>query len=176
MSASYTLKGLSISGTYSIMNSILKEPLADTASPKDITYPGEQMLFIPKYAAGLILSYRFPKIFGHTDQLYVWSQITYTSGAYTLDNVKAIYDFYINGNFSNLNKYGLRYYKTQLSSSAKINLNLEYTIHKDLRFFMQLSNLANNTKPEYTNVFPTIGRGWMFGLKYNFRKTADTGQ
>ena len=175
-SANYTLKGFSISGTYSITNSILKEPLADTVSPKDITYPGEQMQFIPKHAAGLIISYRFPKIFGHADQLYVWTQMTYTSGAYTLDYVKAIYDFYINGNLSNLNNYGFRYYKTQLPSSAKINLNLEYNVHKDLRFFMQLSNLANNTKPEYSNVLPTVGRGWMLGLKYNFSKTADTGQ
>jgi len=41
---------------------------------------------------------------------------------------------------------------------------------------MQLSYMTSNTNPEYINDFPTIGRGWMFGLKYNCRKTADTGQ
>jgi hypothetical protein len=30
--------------------------------------------------------------------------------------------------------------------------------------------------PDYFNTFPSVGRGWMFGLKYDFRKTADTGQ
>jgi len=49
-------------------------------------------------------------------------------------------------------------------------------MHKDLRFFMQLSNITNNTHPEYLNDFPSVGRGWMFGLKYNFSKTADMGQ
>ena len=174
-STNYKFKALSICGTFSIMNSILKEPLSGDSSFKDLTYPGEQMQFIPKYAAGLTMGYGFPKLFGNADQLYIWTQMTYTSGAYTIDYVKSIYDFYINGNFSNLNNYGLRYYKTQLSSSTKINLNLDYNVHKDLRFFMQLSNLTNNTQPEYTNVLPSIGRGWMFGLKYNFRKTADTG-
>ena len=121
----------------------------------------------------MTLAYKVPKIFGEADQLYVWVQMTYTSGAYAIDNVKVIYDLSISRDLSNLNNYGIRYYKTQLSSSAKINLNLEYTIHKDLRCFMQLSNLANNTKPEYSNVFPSIGRGWMFGLKYNFITTAN---
>ena len=171
-SVNFRLKGLSISGTYSIMNSILKEPLSGDSSFKDFTYPGEQMQFIPKYASGLTIGYGFPKLFGHADQLYVWAQMTYTSGAYTIDYVRSIYDFYINGDFSNLNNYGLRYYKTQLSSSTKINLNLEYNVHKNLRFFMQLSNLTNNIEPEYSNVLPSIGRGWMFGLKYNSKTAA----
>ena len=57
-----------------------------------------------------------------------------------------------------------------------MNLNMEYTMHRGLRFFMQLSNITNNTDPEYLNDFPSIGRGCMFGLKYNLRKTAETGQ
>ena len=42
--------------------------------------------------------------------------------------------------------------------------------------FMQLSNLTNNTNPEHLTDFPSIGRGWMFELKYNFKKTDDTAQ
>lgn len=49
-------------------------------------------------------------------------------------------------------------------------LYVEYSMHQDLRLFMQLSNITSNTDPEYFNDFPSIG-GWMFGLKYNFTKT-----
>jgi len=96
--------------------------------------------------------------------------------AYSTDQVKYTYDVLINGNMTFLNNYGLRYYSTQLPSNTRMNLNMEYTMHRDLRFFMQLSNLTNNTDPEYLTDFPSIGRGWMFGLKYNFRKTADASQ
>ena len=158
------------------MNSILKEPLSGDSSFKDITYPGEQMQFIPKNAAGLTMGYGFPKLFGHSDRLNTSVNITYTSGAYSTDQVRFTYDVLINRNFTFTNNYGSRYYKNQLPSSTRLNLDLEYTMHKDLRFFMQLSNITNNTDPEYFNNFPSIGRGWMFGLKYNFRKTADTAQ
>ena len=50
----------------------------------------------PKYAAGLTIGYVFPKLFGQADKLYIWTQMTYTSGAYTLNYVTSIYDFYIN--------------------------------------------------------------------------------
>ena len=175
-SANYRLKDLYISGSYSIINSILKEPLSGDSSFKDRTYPGEQMLFIPKNAAGLTIGYGFTKLFGHSDRLYTSINMTYTSGATTIDQVKSNYDRLMNIYQSNINKYGERYYNTELPSITRWNLNVEYTIHKDLRFFMQLSNITNNTDPEYFNDFPSIGRGWMFGLKYNFRKTADTAQ
>jgi len=84
-------------------------------------------------------------------------------------------DVLINRNMTFLNNYGLRYYKTQLPSITRLYLNMEYTMHKVLWFFMQLSNVTNNADPEYLNDSPSIGRGWMFGLKYNFRITADTG-
>ena len=48
---------------------------------------------------------------------------------------------------------------------------MEYTMQRDLRLFMQLSNYNKQDSPEYTNDFPAIGRGRMFGLKYNFTKT-----
>jgi outer membrane receptor protein involved in Fe transport len=134
------------------------------------------MQFIPKYAAGLVIGYDFPKLFGHSDRFYTSVSLTYTSGAYSTDFVRYTYDVFINRNSTFLDNYGIRYYNTQLPSITRINLNLEYTMHKDLRFFMQLSNITNNTDPEYSSTFPSIGRGWMFGLKYNFRKTADTGQ
>jgi outer membrane receptor protein involved in Fe transport len=175
-SAGYRLKDLSISGSYTIMNSILKEPLSGDSSFKDFTYPGEQMQFIPKNAAGLTIGYGFPKLFGHSDRLYTSANMTYTSGAYTIDNVKYTYDISINRNPSFLNNYGLRYYRTQLPSITRINLNVEYNILRELRFFMQLSNITNNTDPEFSTTWPSIGRGWMFGLKYNFSKTADMGQ
>jgi len=175
-STTYRWKDLSISGSYSIMNSILQEPLSGDSSIKDDTYPGEQMLFIPKNAAGITIGYGFSKLFGHADRLYTSANMTYTSGPYASDQVKSNYDKAANRYQSNLNNYGLRYYKTQLSSITRFNLNVEYTLLKDLRFFMQLSNITNNTNPEYFNDFPSIGRGWMFGLKYSFRKTADAHQ
>jgi outer membrane receptor protein involved in Fe transport len=175
-SASYRFKNLDISGSYSIMNSILKEPLNGDSSIKDRTYPGEQMLFIPKKAGGLTIGYGFPKLFGHSDRFYTSVNMTYTSGATAIDQVRSNYDLSMNRYQSNFNNYGSRYYNTQLPSITRMNLNVEYTMHRDLRFFMQLSNITNNTDPEYFNDFPTISRGWMFGLKYNFSKTADMGQ
>ncbi|TMI62575.1 MAG: hypothetical protein E6H07_14255 [Bacteroidetes bacterium] len=175
-SAKYRLKNLDFSGSYSIMNSILQEPLNGDSSFKDRTYPGEQMLFIPKNAGGLTIGYGFPKLFGHSDRLYTSVNMTYTSGSTAIDQARSNYDRSKNLYQANINRYGERYYNTQLPSITRFNLNLEYTMRRDLRFFMQLSNITNNTDPEYFNDFPSIGRGWMFGLKYNFSKTVDTGQ
>jgi outer membrane receptor protein involved in Fe transport len=175
-SAAYKLENLSISGNYSIVSSILKEPLSGTPSLKDITQPGEQMQYMPKYAAGLTIGYGFSKLFGRSDRFYTSVNMTYTSGAYSTDFVKYTYDVLINRNQENINNYGLRYYNTQLPSFFRFNLNLEYNVVSDLRFFMQLSNITNNTTAEYTSTFPSIGRGWMFGLKYNFNKPAGMGQ
>ena len=134
------------------------------------------MQFIPKYAAGFIIGYGFPKLFGHSDRLYTSVNLTYTSGAYVLDLMKTLSDLTTGRFGANFARGGERYYKTQLPSSTRLYLNIEYTMLKDLRFFMQLSNITNNTDPEFKTDFPAVGRGWMFGLKYNFRKTADTGQ
>jgi outer membrane receptor protein involved in Fe transport len=172
-SAGYRLNNLYISGSYSIMNSILREPLNGDSSLQDLVYPGEQMQFIPRNAGGLTIGYGFPKIFGHADRLSTSVNITYTSGAYVSDQARSTYDRAANRYQVNINNYGARYYKTQLPSITRVNLNLDYNIHRDLRFFMQLSNITNNTGAEYFNDFPSIGRGWMFGLKYNFSKTAD---
>jgi outer membrane receptor protein involved in Fe transport len=171
-SASYKFKNLSVSGNYSIMNAILKEPQSGNTSPKDIIYPGEQMQFTPKNAGGFIIGYAFPKLFGHSDRLYTSVNMTYTSGAYTVDLMKTLSDLTTGRYGANYSMGGDRYYKTQLPSVTRLYLNIEYTIVKELRFFMQLSNLTNNTSPEYKNDFPSIGRGWMFGLKYNFSTTA----
>jgi outer membrane receptor protein involved in Fe transport len=172
-SARYKLRNLEISGSYSITNSILIEPLNGNSSFKDRTYPGEQMLFIPKNAAGLTIGYTFPKLFGQSDRFYTSVNMTYTSGANSVDQARMLYDVSMNLYQGHINNYGDRYYNTQLSSITRVNLNLDYTIHRDLRFFMQLSNITNNTEPEYLNDFPSIGRGWMIGLKYNFSKTAE---
>jgi outer membrane receptor protein involved in Fe transport len=172
-SARYKLRNLEISGSYSITNSILIEPLNGNSSFKDRTYPGEQMLFIPKNAAGLTIGYTFPKLFGQSDRFYTSVNMTYTSGANSVDQARMLYDVSMNLYQGHINNYGDRYYNTQLSSITRVNLNLDYTIHRDLRFFMQLSNITNNTEPEYLNDFPSIGRGWMMGLKYNFSKTAE---
>jgi outer membrane receptor protein involved in Fe transport len=172
-SAGYKLNNISISGSYSIMNSILREPLNGDSSLKDIVYPGEQMQFIPRNAGGLTIGYGFPKTFGHADRLSTSVNITYTSGAYVSDQARSNYDRAVNVYAANFNNYGARYYKTQLPSITRVNLNIDYNILSDLRFFMQLSNITNNTGAEYFNDFPSIGRGWMFGLKYNFSKTAE---
>jgi outer membrane receptor protein involved in Fe transport len=171
-SAHYKLKNFKVTGNYSITNSILREPLSGQVSPKDLTYPGEQMMFIPKHAAGLMIAYVFPKLFGLSDQLNISSQATYTGGAYTIDRVKSTYEINIYRDLSNFNNYGRRYYKTKQPSKTMINLNLDYNIMKELRIFMQVENLANNTSPDYTNAFPITGRGWMFGLKYSFNRIA----
>jgi hypothetical protein len=77
---------------------------------------------------------------------------------------------------ANYPRGGDRHYKKQLPSITRLYLNVEYTMHKDLRLFLQLSNITNNIDPEFKIDFPAIGRGWMFGLKCGFRKTTDTGQ
>ena len=172
-SASYKFKSFNISGNYSIINSILKEPLTGKPSEKDLIWPGEQMQFIPKNAGGIMIGYDFPKLFSHSDRLSLAAHLTYTSGAPSVDYVAYTYDAGVwryPGNFIN---YGPRYYKTHLSASSKVNLNLEYDIHNGFRFFMQASNLTNNTIPEYISTFPSIGRGWMFGLKYGFTKASN---
>jgi TonB-dependent SusC/RagA subfamily outer membrane receptor len=169
--ANYRWKSLYISATYSIIDAIFKEPLSGESSPKDLVYPGEQMLFIARNTAGITAGHSFPKLFGHSDQLSLSANLAYTSGPYSIDRAKYVYEVLANRDNSGPNQYGPRYYKTKLPSSTRISFNLDYNILRDLRFFMQVYNLTNNTIPEYTNVYPAVGRGWMFGLKYHFTKT-----
>ena len=61
--------------------------------------------------------------------------ITYTSDAYTCDNARYTYDVSVNHNPSFIINYGLRYYKMQLPSITRLNLNVEYNRYRDQRFF-----------------------------------------
>ena len=92
--------------------------------------------------------------------------------AYSTNQVKYIYDVLINRNMTFLDNYGLRYYNTQLPSIASMNLNMEYTMHRDLRFFMQLSNITINTVPEYFNEFSPDRPGLYVWAEVQFQKNS----
>jgi outer membrane receptor protein involved in Fe transport len=170
-STSYREKGFNVSANYAITRSILREPQSGKVDPKDITYPGEQMPFIAKYTAGFMAGYRFPRVFGKSDPLSVAFNITYADGMRSNDNFRYIYDLAVYHDFSNINQYGVRYYMIEYPSVTKFNLNLDYQIIQALGFFMQVRNIDNNTTAEYINTEPSVGRGWLLGLKYHFNRT-----
>jgi outer membrane receptor protein involved in Fe transport len=170
LSVDYTLRNFNLAANYSITKSVLKEPLAGTFSPKDYPQPGEQMMFIPEYTGGLTLNYNLPKLFGKTDRLLLSIAAIYTSGIYSLDYTKYVYDLGVKGNTNVYRDMGMRGYVIQYPSSAKFNFDLEYNIIPELKFFTQVRNIGNNTTPEYLNNQPSVGRGWLFGLKYSFSK------
>jgi hypothetical protein len=87
------------------------------------------------------------------------------------DNFRYIYDLAVYHDFSNINQYGVRYYMIEYPSVTKFNLNLDYQIIQALGFFMQVRNIDNNTTAEYINTEPSVGRGWLLGLKYHFNRT-----
>jgi outer membrane receptor protein involved in Fe transport len=169
-SAEYRLKELTLSANYAIASSILKEPQSGKVDPKDMTYPGEQMPFIAKYTAGFMAGYKFLKLFGKSDPLSVAFNLTYTSGIRSIDYLRYIYDLSVDHNLTNIVQYGPRYYMIDYPSVTKFNFYLDYQINQPLDFFLQVRNIGNNILPEYINSEPSVGRGWLFGLKYHFNK------
>lgn len=169
-SVDYTFGHFNVAANYSITKSILQEPLSGTFSPKDYPQPGDQMMFMPEHLGGLTLNYNLPNLFGNADPLSISLATTFSSGIYSIDYARYIYDFAVNANLAAVRDNGTRGYVIQYPSITKFNFNLEYNVIPSLKFFTQVRNIGNITTPEYLNNQPTSGRGWLFGLRYSFSK------
>jgi hypothetical protein len=88
-SAGYKLNDLSISGSYSITEFNIERAFEWDSSLK-ILFTRRANAIPSKNAGGLTIGYGFPKLFGHSDRLSTSVNITYTSGAYLIDQERAI--------------------------------------------------------------------------------------
>ena len=142
---------LALTGTYSIMHSEVER--LSPSYTGDLR-PGDQMLAIPRHAAGATLSYGLPRT-------VVTLGLTYI-GAWTSYNNRALYtDYYVNGIFTN----PLRTYWKTYAGFAKLNLSVSQGVTGRVSVFLQADNLTNNTVHEVYDLNMNTGRVTMVGVR-----------
>jgi outer membrane receptor protein involved in Fe transport len=142
---------LSLTGTYSIMNSIV-----ETLSP---TYtgdlrPGDQMLDIPKHTAGARLSYSGRGTSGTVGVTHIgeWTEIDYV----------ALYGYFYGG--QQYRGSGRAYWMTY-PAFTKFNLSVSQTLTDRIGVFLRSDNVTNKNVPENNNAYFGTGRVTMIGVQ-----------
>ena len=161
---------LSISGSFSIMHSVIKDSTGDYLSDQlSGKAPGFELKNLPIHTAGLFLNYRFFKLFGKKDHGMISLNLTEVDGVYALDGVKYTIDLAYGRTTLNNNNFAEGYWTTS-GTVFKLGLNIDYYLTNSLRLFIQGSNILNNEQYEQNTNFPTYGASWLFGFKYNLIK------
>lgn len=164
-SGEYHHKRFSLSGTFSVMNSTVK----DTSGSSNIATlrgksEGVALPYLPTHTAGLNLTYRFNKLFAKSDNASISLNVTEVDGIRSYDYISYTMDV----------AYGRKPYipgfageQVQSSPVFRLGLTAEYTVTDELRFFIQGSNILNDYKFEFSSDFPTHGATWLFGFRLN---------
>jgi outer membrane receptor protein involved in Fe transport len=173
-SGAYSLNShFSLNGTFSIMNTIVKDSTGDYLSSQlSGKAPGFRLKFLPHHTAGIFLNYNVSKIFGRKNRADISLNFTELDGVYAFDGVRFITDAAYGRINTNTPNY-INNYWIITGTVFQLGLNIDYYLNKDLRFFIQGSNIANNYKLEVSAAYPTYGASWMFGIKFNLARTIE---
>jgi outer membrane receptor protein involved in Fe transport len=156
-----------INGTFSIMNSVVKDTtgnyLSETLSS---TPPGSRLSNLPRHTAGLFLNYNVDQLFGKKHRADISINMTEVDGVLTLDVIRYTVDVAY-GRFVNFSNYIVT-----SATAFRFGLNFDYYFSDNWRLFVQGQNIANSYNPEQRNDWITYGASWMFGVKFNISHTA----
>jgi hypothetical protein len=171
-SGSYKLNNhFSVNGTFSIMNTVIKDSTGDYLSGQlSGKAPGFRLKFLPHHTAGIFLNYNTSKIFGRKNRADISLNITELDGVYAFDGIRFITDLAYGRIDTNAPDFISNYYITT-GTVFQLGLNIDYYLNKDLRIFIQGSNITNNYKQQVSSSYPTSGASWMFGIKFNLVRT-----
>jgi hypothetical protein len=164
-SGSYRIGRYNVQGTFSIMNTVVKDSTGSFILPQLRLAPGSRLVNLPRHTGGFNFTYNFFKLFGSTDKGAVSVNFTEVDGVKSLDIRNYLLDVaygrtaYIPGTFG---------YPVEYSPAFRVGLYADYNMASDWKFFIQGSNIFNSYKYEYWNEYPTHGAGWLFGFKYKF--------
>jgi|GEM_PF-3426199 len=161
-SSEYQLSQLRITGNYSIIRSTF----IDSFAGRKVFYRGDRVDMTPSYSAGASLTYTTGTLFRTSDGFTATVSIISSGKMFTFEGYRYNIDFARwragNGIRPVANDY---YYETR--AVTRFNLNVEYMLHRKLRFFVQGLNFTNNTAPDWDRSYPVAGASWLFGLKVN---------
>ncbi|WP_159452599.1 SusC/RagA family TonB-linked outer membrane protein [Pedobacter nyackensis] len=160
-SADYKWNIFYINANYSIINSTLKESQKTLDPNYDYPLVGERTFNNPKSIVGAELGANLPKLFRARDRFVVSVNLSRQSDIVGSDEYKSNMIFAFGG------KYSPRNTMTVFPGANIYNINLAYSITSVLEFSAQCRNLTNNIDPMHFGR-TSVGRGWLFGLKYNF--------
>lgn len=156
-----------INGTFSIMNSLVKDTTGNYLSETfSSTPPGSRLSNLPRHTAGLFFNYNVDQLFGKKHRADISINMTEVDGVLTLDVIRYTVDVAY-GRFANLANYIVT-----SGTAFRFGLNLDYYLSNNWRLFVQGQNVANSYNPEQRNDWITYGASWMFGVKFNVSHTA----
>jgi outer membrane receptor protein involved in Fe transport len=167
-SGEYRVRRFNLQGTFSVMNTVLKDTTGSYILPQlRRLAPGERLNLLPRHVAGFSITYNFFKIFAKADKGAVSFNVTEFDGVNYRDGITYALDV----------SYGRTPYTPGITSYAaksspvfRLGLYGDYNIVRDLRVFIQGSNILNDYTYEY-NATPIHGATWLFGFKYNFSES-----
>ncbi len=166
LSGQYNKKGFSISGNYSIVNSIIDEDV-NTAGT---TYKkGDRFKSIPKNTFGANIGYTFNKLFGKQDPLTLSFGIAGISGGIITNTYQFRQDVatWIGGGMQGPRP---QQQTIDMPTVIRASLNLEYNPVKTFSIFIAGKNIFNNYTAELGKQKALPGSNFLFGMRYNFQQ------
>jgi outer membrane receptor protein involved in Fe transport len=167
-SGEYRIRRLSLEGSFSIMNTVIKDSTGSYILNQLKLAPGSRMINLPRHTAGFSLTYHFFKLFRQTDKGAISFNVTEVDGIKTYDYRKYALDVAY-GRTSYIPNFGG--YPVETTPVFRVGLYGDYNVARELRFFVQGSNILNSYEYEFSSNYATHGATWLFGLKYNFSKS-----
>lgn len=150
--------------TYSITNSKVKE-IGNTGY-EDYYQNGDRIWGIPKSNGGATITYAFPSVFksnsGHGGSVSLG--VTYIGNWVSQDALAQNTDYYVNYNYS----HSQRGYVINYAGFTLWRLGFNYNITKNVATFLNIDNLFNSNKFEFSNTNPTRGRSTVLGIRFNY--------
>lgn len=151
------LANLELKATFSIVDS-----RADQLGPNYRGYlkNDNRLMTVAHNLAGLTANYSFVK--NKVKKASVSLSASYMSGVRGYAYQAYYREYYGNGNTSaDVNNYIITY-----PSVTRFNLSADYHLRKNLLINVQVLNLFNNKRFEYSDFFPVQQRSWLFGISY----------
>ena len=146
---------LSVSGTYSIFNSIVQKLDPGLLGDDERQYHvGDRLLLIPRSSGGLTAALAAGRTQVSTGLTYIGSFRNYDRIAY--DNA-----LYGGGSSS----AAARSFIIDYPSSVKLNAQVARDITRSVNVFLRVDNLTNSYRPEVDNITAVYGRLTVLGVK-----------
>jgi outer membrane receptor for ferrienterochelin and colicin len=158
---------LSLNGTFSIMQSVIKDSTGDYLDNSLAgKAPGYQLQALPRHTAGLFLTWHCFKLFRKQDKMDLSLNVTEVDGILSVDFIRWEVDVAY-GRTQDLNGEIPDRYNVTNGPVFRLGCYFEYHISEALRFFAQGSNMLNSNANEFSSSFTAHGAALLFGFKFS---------
>ncbi|RYZ34261.1 MAG: TonB-dependent receptor [Sphingobacteriales bacterium] len=165
LSGEYQAGRFELQGSFTSMNSTIKDSTGNSAYAQLKIAPGERLVNLPRHIAGLNVTYNFKKVLKRSDKGSLSLNVTEVDGVKSVDHRNYALDVSYGRIPYTPGKIG---YAVIYKPVFRVGFFADYFFTNDLKVFVQGANILNDYKYDYSNEYPTHGASWLFGFNYKF--------